>query len=112
MTIPPAGGDGTTTINVATITTTPTLVAQSALAASATPSLTLTPSSGGSGGLSKPVMAAAITAPVVAVALAGIGIIFLRRRVTWRNRNSVPYDEEFEILKKKHDEKFGPAHNY
>lgn len=60
------------------------------------------------------VMAAAIAAPVVAIALIGIVILVWKtqRRTSRRNRASVPYDEEFESLKKKHEEKFGVGHNY
>ena len=75
---------------------------------------TATPSSISSGGMSKPVMAAVISGPIVAVALIGLGIMMFRRRVGGgrRNRASMPYDEEFESLKKKHEEKFGVGHNY
>ena len=58
------------------------------------------------------VMAVAIGVPVVAVTLIGIGFILFRKRRNRRRRDSMPYDEEFESLKKKHDEKFGPGHNY
>ncbi len=60
------------------------------------------------------VMAAIIGIPVVVLALAGIGFFMYRKKksASRRRRDSMPYDEEFESLQKKHEEKFGVGHNY
>ena len=57
-------------------------------------------------------MAIAITVPVVALGLFGIGFMMWRRQRTKRRRNSMPYDEEFESLKNQHEARFGLGHNY
>jgi hypothetical protein len=67
------------------------------------------------GGMSGPMMAVAVAAPLAAIALIGAGVwIFKKRRAGGykSRRKSMPYDEEFEQLQKKHLEKFGPGHNY
>ena len=50
----------------------------------------------------------------VVVALVGIGFFVYRKKKSSsrRRRDSMPYDEEFESLQKKHEEKFGVGHNY
>lgn len=62
----------------------------------------------------KTTMAIAISAPVAAVTLIGLGVLiwWTRRRKAQRKREDMPYDDEFETLKSKHERKFGVGHNY